>query len=158
MEKGFISASKAIKGYAESMIAKSENNDCVVRAIASASEMDYNSAHQFVKETFNRENGRPTFGFGTGMNLLSKNGKQINGKNVQIISEEYNTMSYYVVVKGVKKLRATTTSTFIKKYPVGTYVVLVRGHAFTIKDGIVIGNPDDSKKMKKHIVRAWKIG
>ena len=77
MEKGFISASKAIKGYTESMIAKSENNDCVVRAIASASEMDYNSAHQFVKETFNRENGRPTFGFGTGMNLLSKNGKPI---------------------------------------------------------------------------------
>ena len=131
MEKGFISSSNAIKGYTESKIAKSENNDCVVRAIASAADMDYDSAHQFVKETFNRKNGKGTFGLGTGMNLLSKNGKQINGKNVQIISEEHNTMLYYVVVKG---------------------------HAFTIKDGVVIGNPADGKKMKKHITGAWKIG
>jgi hypothetical protein len=67
-------------------------------------------------------------------------------------------MLYYVVVKGVKKLRATTTATFIKKHPIGSYVVVVKGHAFTIKDGVVIGNPEDGKKMKKHIVGAWKIG
>jgi len=158
MEKGFISSSKAIKGYTESKIAKSEKNDCVVRAIASAADMDYDSAHQFVKETFKRKNGKGTFGLGTGMNLLSKNGKQINGKNVQIISEEHNTMLYYVVVKGVKKLRATTTFSFIKKYPVGSYMVVVKGHAFTIKDGVVIGNPEDGKKIKKHIIGAWKIG
>ena len=158
MTKGYISSTEFIKGAKESSLAKSEHNDCVVRAIASAAEMDYDSAHQFVKETFKRKNGKGTFGFGTGMDLLSKNGKQINGKNVQIISEEHNTMLYYVVVKGVKKLRTTTTSSFIKKYPVGSYVVVVKGHAFTIKDGVVIGNPDDGKKMKKHITGAWKIG
>jgi hypothetical protein len=158
MEKGFISSSYAIKGYTESKIAKSESNDCVVRAIASAADMDYDSAHQFVKETFKRKNGKGTFLLGTGMNLLSKNGKQINGKDVQIISEEHNTMLYYVVVKGVKKLRATTTFSFIKKYPVGSYMVVVKGHSFTIKDGVVIGNPADGKKMKKHIIGAWKIG
>jgi hypothetical protein len=37
-------------------------------------------------------------------------------------------------------------------------VVVVKGHAFTIKDGVVIGNPDDGKKMRKHIAGAWKIG
>jgi len=37
-------------------------------------------------------------------------------------------------------------------------VVVVRGHAFTIKDGVVIGNLDDGKKMKKHIQAAWNIG
>jgi hypothetical protein len=158
MKVQYISSSNAIKGYTESQIAKSENNDCVVRAIASASDMDYDSAHQFVKETFKRKNGKGTFGFGCGMNLLSKNGKQINGKNIQIITEEHNTMLYYVVVKGVKKLRTTTTSSFIKKYSVGSYVVVVKGHAFTIKDGVVIGNLDDGKKMKKHIQAAWKIG
>jgi len=158
MEKGFISSSNAIKGYTESKIAKSEKNDCVVRAIASASDMDYDSAHQFVKETFKRKNGEGTFLLGTCMNLLSKNGKQINGKDVQIISEEHNAMLYYVVVKGVKKLRATTTSSFIKKYPVGSYMVVVKGHSFTIKDGVIIGNVDDGKKMKKHIIGAWKIG
>jgi hypothetical protein len=158
MINGYISSTEFIKGAKDSSLAKSEHNDCVVRAIASAAEMDYDSAHQFVKETFNRKNGKGTFGLGTGMNLLSKNGKQINGKNVQIISEEHNTMLYYVVVKGVKKLRATTTATFIKKHPIGSYVVVVKGHAFTIKDGVVIGNFNDGKKMKKHIIWAWKIG
>jgi hypothetical protein len=158
MTTGYISSTEFIKGAKESQLAKSESSDCVVRAIASASDMDYDSAHQFVKETFKRNNGKGTFGVGTGMNLLSKNGKQINGKNVQIISEEHNTMLYYVVVKGFKKLRATTTSSFIKKYPVGSYVVVVKGHAFTIKDGVVIGNLEDGKKMKKHITGAWKIG
>jgi hypothetical protein len=158
MKVQYISSSNAIKGYTESQIAKSENNDCVVRAIASSSDMTYDSAHEFVKETFRRKNGKGTFGFVQGMNLMSKNGKEINGKDIQIISEEYNTMLYYVVVKGVKKLRVTTTSSFVKKYPIGSYIVIVKNHAFTIKDGVIIGNIDDGKKMKKHIQAAWKIG
>jgi hypothetical protein len=158
MKVQYISSSNAIKGYTESQIAKSENNDCVVRAIASATDMDYDSAHEFVKETFKRKNGKGTFGFIQGMNLMSKNNKQINGKDIQIISEEYNTMLYFVVVKGVKKLRTTTTSSFVKKYSIGSYIVIVKGHAFTIKDGVIIGNIDDGKKMKKHIQAAWKIG
>jgi hypothetical protein len=158
MEKGFISSSKAIKGYTESKIAKSENNDCVVRAIASAADMDYDSAHQFVKETFCRKNGKGTTGFHYIMNMMTKNSNKINGKSVEKITEEHNTMLYYVVVKGIKKLRNTTTGSFIKKYPKGTYVVTVKGHAFSIKDGVVIGNPDDGKKMKKHIDGVWKIG
>jgi hypothetical protein len=47
---------------------------------------------------------------------------------------------------------------FLKNYGQGTYVVIVRGHAFTVKDGAVIGNSEDAKKTKKHIVGAWKIG
>jgi len=120
--------------------------------------MDYDTSHQFVKEKFKRKNGKGTFGFGVTMNLMSKNGEKINGKSVEIISEQYNTMLYYVTVKGVKTLRKTTTGSFIKRYPKGTYVVTVRGHAFTIKDGVVIGNVDDGKKMKKVIQGVWKIG
>ena len=86
-----------------------------------------------------------------------ENNEQINGKSIEIITEEYNTMLYYVTVKGVKTLRKTTTGSFIKKYPVGTYIVVVNRHAFTIKDGVVIGNLADGKQMKKHINGAWKI-
>lgn len=158
MSTGYISSTEFIKGTKESPLAKSESSDCVVRAIASASEMDYDSAHQFVKEKFKRQNGKGTFGFHYGMNMFSKNNETINGKKVGIITEEYNTMLYYVTVKGVKTLRKTTTGSFIKRYPKGTYVVTVRGHAFTIKDGVVIGNIDDGKKMKKVIQGVWKIG
>ena len=157
MTTGYISSTEFIKGAKESPLAKSESSDCVVRAIASAAEMDYDTSHQFVKEKFKRKNGKGTFGFGVTMNLMSKNGEKINGKSVEIISEQYNTMLYYVTVKGVKTLRKTTTGSFIKRYPKGTYVVTVRGHAFTIKDGVVIGNVDDGKKMKKVIQGVWKI-
>ena len=129
-----------------------------IKSIASATGMDYDSAHQFVKETFCRKNGKGTSGFHYTMNMMTKNGNKINGKSVEKITEEHNTMLYYVVVKGVKKLRSTTTGSFIKKYSKGTYVVTVKGHAFTIKDGVVIGNVEDGKKMKKHIDGVWKIG
>ncbi len=158
MKTEYISSTEFIKGAKESPLAKSECSDCVVRAIASASEMDYDSAHQFVKEKFKRKNRKGTYGFGVTMNLMSKNGEKINGKSIEIITEEYSTMLYYVVVKGVKTLRSTTTSSFIKRYPKGTYVVTVNRHAFTIKDGVVIGNIEDGKKMKKHIQGVWKIG
>jgi hypothetical protein len=158
MNKGYISSRDIIKGISDSIIAKSENNDCVVRAIATATDMDYDSAHKFTKEIFKRKNKKGTYGFVNTINLLSKNNEQINGKSVKIISEEYNTMLYYVTVKGRKVLRRTTTGSFIKRYPVGTYIVTVRRHAFTIKDGVVIGNLADGKQMKKHINGAWKIG
>ena len=158
MTTGYISSTEFIKGAKESPLAKSESSDCVVRAIASAAGMDYDSAHEFVKNKFKRENGKGTRGFFYGMNMISKNGEKINGKSVEIITEEHNTMLYYVTVKGRRTLRNTTTSSFIKKYPKGTYVVTVRRHAFTIKDGVVIGNVEDGKKMKKHITDAWKIG
>ena len=35
----FIATSEAITGYSDSKLAKTENRDCVVRAIASASRM-----------------------------------------------------------------------------------------------------------------------
>jgi len=158
MKTEYISSTEFIKGAKESPLAKSECSDCVVRAIASAAEMDYDSAHQFVKEKFKRKNRKGTYGFGVTMNLMSKNGEKINGKSIEIITEEYSTMLYYVMVKGVKTLRSTTTSSFIKRYPKGTYVVTVNRHAFTIKDGVVIGNIEDGKKMKKHIQGVWKIG
>ena len=150
-------STEAIANFSQSELARQEKNDCVVRAVAAASGSAYEPAHQFVKETFCRKNGKGTSGFHYTMNMMTKNGNKINGKSVEKITEEHNTMLYYVVVKGVKKLRNTTTGSFIKKYPKGTYVVTVKGHAFTIKDGVVIGNVEDGKKMKKHIDGVWKI-
>ena len=105
-----------------------------------------------------RKPRKGTFGFPTKMNLFAENKIKFNGKGVTKISHEYNTMLYYVNVKGVKTLRNCTLNYFLKKYSTGTYILIVRGHAFTVKDGSVIGNTEDAKKTKKHIVGAWKIG
>jgi hypothetical protein len=67
------------------------------------------------------------------------------------------SLIYDVKVKGVTKRRNMTVGTFVKKYPIGTFLVLVTQHAFTIKDGVVIGNPEDAVKTKKVVKCAFRI-
>lgn len=157
MNNGYISSTKVVKGFTESALAKSEKNDCVVMAIATATDMDYDSSHQFVKKTFKRQDRKGVYMFTGIMNMFATHNEQINGKSLEIVSEVQNTMLYHVNVKGQKVLRQTTTGSFVKRYPEGTYIVVVKGHTFTIKDGIVIGNPLDGKRMKKHVFNAWRV-
>ena len=66
---------------------------------------------------------------------------------------------YYPLITIYGKTRASqmTVGTFIKEYNVGRYLIHVRGHAFTIIDGVVVGNPMDSKQLKCRIVGAYKF-
>jgi hypothetical protein len=50
-----------------------------------------------------------------------------------------------------------TVGKFIKDNPIGTFLVSVRGHVFTIKNGVVIGNVEDAKKTRKVLQSIWKI-
>ena len=153
----YISSSVAIKGIDDSGLAKSETNDCVVRAFASAFNVTYDFAHKKVAEIFGRKNGQGTYSFSLIMRVLESKEVRINRKKVKTISKDVN-LSYWIKVKGVNTLRSMTTAKFLEDYPKGTYIVTVKGHAFTIKDGVVIGNPDDATKRKKTIYGAWKIG
>jgi len=146
----YTSTSQAIKGYSDSPLAKSERNDCVVRAIASAFDIDYDKAHQWVAKTFNRKPKKGTFGFPTGMNRMSDNNTRFNYKRTKTIDAKYLTTN-----GGKSKM---TVGTFAKEYNTGTYIIRVTRHAFTIKDGHVIGNPDDATALRKIIKNAWKIG
>ena len=51
-----------------------------------------------------------------------------------------------------------SVGTFAKLYDRGTYIIRVSGHAFTIKDGSVIGNPNDATQLRKVVKNAWKVG
>jgi hypothetical protein len=145
----YTATSQAIKGYSDSPLAKSERNDCVVRAIASAFDIDYNKAHQWVFENLNRQFRKGTFGFPTKMNLMSTNNTRFNYKRTKTIDAKYLTTN-----KGKSKM---TVGTFAKEYNRGTYIIRVNRHAFTIKDGTVIGNPEDATALRKIIKNAWKI-
>lgn len=146
----YTKTSDAINGYADSPLAKSERADCVVRAIASASGMTYDKAHKWVADTFNRKPKRGTYGFTIRMNNMSKENKRLYRKKVTTISKEYLKTN-----GGKSKM---TVGTFIKEYNRGTYILSVTGHAFTIKDGSVIGNWDDAVKVRRIVKSAWKIG
>jgi len=145
----YSSPSVAIKNYKESAIAKSETNDCVVRAIAAASGWEYDKAHQFVADEFNRKYRKGTFRFNQTMNKLADNNRRLNRKKISIISKGE-------MKNGKSRM---TIGSFISNYSKGTYVVVVRGHAFSIKDGEVIGgNREDARKMRCILQGAWKIG
>jgi hypothetical protein len=34
---------------------------------------------------------------------------------------------------------------------------MVKGHTFTIKNGVVYGNESDSKKLKVGVIAAWEV-
>jgi len=159
----YCNTSEAIKGYDNSSIAKSETNDCVVRAIASAFDLEYDKAHKFVADTFGRKPRQGTFGFGPGMNKIAEERTRIGRKCIKpvgkkIDSYHFHSLSYDVKVKGQKTSRQMTVGTFISKNPKGTYVVTVKRHAFTIKDGVVIGNREDAIRKRKIMLLAWKVG
>ena len=50
-----------------------------------------------------------------------------------------------------------TVGRFIEDYSQGTYYVLVKGHAFTIINGVVFGNWGDAQMLKRTIYNVWKI-
>ena len=158
----YEATSTAIKGYSESVIAKGETNDCVVRAFASAFEVSYDKAHTYVKEKFGRKDRQGTYGTVMTLNKMVENNTQVNYKKVKSVGKTINnskfkTLEYEVKVKGEKVKRQMTVGTFIKQNPQGTFFVLVRQHAFTIKDGVVIGNYEDAVKTKKIMKSAFQV-
>ena len=157
----YESTSKAIKNYDDSAIAKKENRDCVVRAFASCFDVSYDYAHKYVKENFGRRDRNGTYGTVFKMQKLAENRTQINYKKVKCVGKLNNyrrsSLEYTVNVKGEKVNRKMTVGTFTKQNPVGTFFMLVSRHAFTIKDGVVIGNHEDSTKKKRILLHAFEV-
>jgi hypothetical protein len=148
MKLNYISRSNGIKGYDDSVVAKSEKNDCVVRAIAAASNWDYDKAHTFVSDWFSRKNKKGVYFFNIGMSKIDREMKRLNRRKVKTISNKE-------ILNGKSFM---TVGTFVKTFNKGSYVITVKGHAFAIKDGYVIGNIEDAEKTRRVVRGAWKIG
>lgn len=147
----YINRTEGIIGYSESVIAKSESNDCFVRAVASSFDCPYDTAHAWVKEKFNRKDKKGTMWVASKMGTMAAYGHTFNNKSVKVIDNlrTYDKVKY--------KLKRTTLNQFIKKYPTGTYILIVKGHAFTLKNGAVIGNNNDATSIKKIVHDAFQI-
>ena len=134
-----INSKTLLKG--DSTIASSESRDCTVYAIASAFDLSYDEAHKEVADRFNRQQGRgaKTLSILEGM----AEGTTINGKTVsKVIKAPTNTYKVY----GNIIPRQVRLSSFIKSNQEGTYVILTRSHALTLKDGTVMDNLDKTKE------------
>ena len=149
-----LKSSEHITGYNESKIAKGERNDCVVRAIASTFDFPYDVAHKFVATEFDRQPGKGTFN--TSKKLSER--YHIMGKNYGIITKEYLMYpgSKAHQSKGGKPV-PIVLSMFLEKYPKGKYLLIVEGHAFSVIDGVVIGNANDGKRLRAKVLFAIKV-
>ena len=155
-------ASHGIKGYNDSAIAQGETNDCFVRTIAAAMEVDYDTAHAYVAEKFNRKPRKGTFAV---LPRLRKT-DEVLGKAIEELGEDRVpnqpvfgkklVMRYKCYGEVVE--RGMTFKSFVKKYPEGTYMLIVRDHAFCLRDGVVVGgNVEDTQALRKRIHSAFVV-
>jgi len=174
-------ASTSIKGYSNSKIAKTEHNDCSVRAIANAFNIEYDKAHKFLAEKYQRPNKRgvKSYSWFSVNDKFSEEKTKLFGKKMVKIeypeievessrctrkSNWFSKGSSYTYKKKLKlytktgkKYSQMTVGRFLKKYQKGTFILSVRAHTFTVKDGVVCGNYSDGKKMRVTVKKAWQI-
>ncbi len=139
----------------DSIIAKSESQDCVVYAMASSFDLSYDQAHPIVSEKFRREEkkGTRTLDIFRGMDKMVESQESINGKVVkEVLSSPKKT--YHLHGRDIE--RRNRVSTFIKEHSQGTYLVLTSNHALTIKDGVMIDNITKGSA-KAFVRRAFRV-
>ena len=132
-----------------SVLAKNEKNDCAVRAFANAFNITYDTAHQFAADKFNRKAKRGVKGM---FITLSKLGFATFDLFSNTLFPEIRTYGIHPIARSksgkvvntnyTHKEVNHTVKTFCEQYNKGTYIVIVNKHALTIKDGMVIDNPN----------------
>lgn len=143
-EKGiyYLEFLEGIKGIEERENLK-EDNDCGVRAIASATGATYLEAYEFAKNKLGREYNEGVEGWIKKMEALAGL-KFLNGY-------KFKTMKQY------SHRYTISVEDFIKKHQTGIYIVGITGHVFTIYNSVVIGNKEDSLNTFHKIGTAFQI-
>ena len=144
-----------------SSLALNEKNDCAVRAFANAFNITYDNAHTFATEKFARKAKKGVknmfqtlneLGFAT-FDLFS-NTLFPETRTYSIHPLKRNKDGKVVNTDYTHKVVNHTVKTFCSKFNKGTYIVLVAKHALTIKDGIVIDNPNYKFEGYRRIVES----
>lgn len=147
-----------------SEIATRETNDCVVRAFAVAFNIKYDEAHIFCKGFFNRRDRSGTMAVASRLaahySLFNQSIEEMGiERPIGYRDNKWfgKGMKWPYKVKGETKYATYTVGKFLEEYSKGTYFILITGHAFAIKDGVVYGNYEDAIKMKVRIEKVFKI-
>ena len=133
-----------------SAIAKTEKNDCAVRAIANACGVNYDQAHKYVADTFDRKKGKGTQLFTallkTNTEMVFDNVGQLNlfedgvKRTVKHIGDMPKLGGKLKNPKYKHKPVAYTVKEFAQRFNKGNYIVTVAKHALAIKNGVVVDN------------------
>jgi hypothetical protein len=132
-----------------SVLALNEKNDCEVRAFANAFNISYDVAHEFAADKFKRKAKKGTRNM---FQTLAELGFATFDLFSNTLFPETRTYSIHPIARNkdgkvvntnyTHKTVNHTVKTFCEQYNKGTFIVIVAKHALTIKDGIVIDNPN----------------
>lgn len=140
-------ASKAIKGkFVDGYLIKddsmNEYNDCGVRALAWAANVEYKIAHESFRKFANRRNRQGVYNF------------QIR-KAIEGLKAE-GTIKGFQGATEIEGFHRMTINQFIEKFPRGRFICQCHGHAFAIINGLVYDNAD--RTSGRHQIKcAWRI-
>ena len=125
-----------VEKYSKTRLGSSEENDCAVRAVASGTGVSYSKAHELFQK-FGRKNRKGSTVF------------QIR-EAIRAIKKSSDDVVEFAPHRTLKRVLTTT-----KK---GSYVVLVRRHAFSIVDGVIYGNSSqDAVALRKVVKLIFKV-
>ena len=138
--------------------AKSENNDCVVRAVMNAFEVPYDEAHEFVAKEFGREPGKGTKGAVSGFMRLATAGGALNhgirplGKfSAEPLTpeeaDEQGVLLNLKYPKGGGRFASFTVGKFLAQNPTGSFLIIVAKHALAIRNGKVYDNINEMDQL-----------
>ena len=138
--------------YSANGLAKSENNDCVVRTLAVAFGINYKESHKFCKEYLKREDKQGVYLF---EKFIQHN------RSTQYIQDNYgvklSVVSCTLWDEKKEKWKNTWVKKFTQDYSQGTYIILGKGHAFVIKNGEVLDWAVLKNKVYREIECAFKV-
>ena len=142
-----------------SELAKSEKNDCMVRALASGADVAYRTAHVFCKEVFGREDksGTNNMNIFTQMLKAEESGIEIGGKKFAVRVLGKNETKNRYKLKGEVIFRKKTLKSFIASHMKGTYLVMIANHALTVKGGEVYDWNSNKFKPTTKVMSAYEL-
>lgn len=142
--------------YSNSTKCSREKNDCVVRAITETFGIPYDEAHAIAADKFKIKPQRGTmFVYPTFLDL-NKAGYKIGDYEIDYVSDwnlTYKGSKSHIGLYDNKddKNYKITVGMFLRQRPIGRYLVIVKGHAFSIVNGVIIGNKVDGQRLKARV-------
>jgi hypothetical protein len=135
--------------YQEISKAYRETNDCTVRGLASLFNCSYGLAHRKLKKW-----GRP-YRRGASWSTVERATEElsrITGKGVKV-------GGYPQMLASTARLyghKALTINQFIKQHPRGVFLLSMRGHVATLRDGVLYDHTQGSSK-RRLVVGYYRI-
>ena len=154
----YLNVSKKYASF-DSELAKSEKNDCMVRAVATAADVTYKTAHEFCNMVFGRIEKRGTNNMNIVTQMLSAetSGIELEGRKfgVKVLGKSRIRNKYKLY--GEIIWRQKTLKSFIQDNPKGNYLVMIANHALTVKDGEVFDWKSNRFKPTTKVQSAYEL-